>query len=358
MLKKVLFVIWGIIITFLLLSSKAQALTTIKTSGDSADVSIESNEIIDDNVMTAGNNIYIRGVINDDLFVAGSNIKIEGEIKGNLFAAGNSINITGKIDKDVFLGGNFISISDNATIGRDLFIGGNLIEIDGNIGRNISIGGSIINLNGKAIGNANISAQTLNLGENSQIQGNLDYQTEKEIAQDKNSHIAGEIKYNQPDTNNKQKNNYNLNLSSWLISLLQFLIIGILLVLIIPKWFNQIGETIQKQTLKSIGIGIIISIVAPILILIALITILGMPIAMIAGIIYVLLLAMARFWVAYCIGLWIGKNKFSPIITIIVGVLILQLIFLIPIISIIAKIIIMIIGLGAIYIVNPLKSAK
>lgn len=357
MTKKFLTIFLGVLMALFFMSSKTQAITTIKSENNGS-ITLESNENINDNVATAGNDIYIRGTIEDDLFVAGSNIKIDGEIKGNLFAAANTIEINGKIDKDTFLAGNSINIGENATLGQDAFIAGNILNIKGNIERNLSIGGSYINLDSNIKGDTKVTGQTLVIGDNAILDGNLNYTSEKELSSTEQEKIKGNTSYTQPNEKTNQKNNYNIDFTSWFVSLLQFLLFGIIIVLLMPKWTDEIAEYIKKDTLKTIGIGILAFIVVPILMIIMLITIVGIPIAIVTGLLFTLFIMFARFWVAYCIGKWIGKNKYSPIVTILVGALILQIIFLIPILSILAKIVVIFAGLGAIYLSNPLKSAK
>lgn len=355
MIKRIILLIWALFIAAIFLIPKAHAITTISASEDSGDVTVESNETIDDNLATAGNNVYIRGVIEDDLFVAGANIKIEGEIKGNLFAAGNTVTISGKVHQDAFLGGNMVTIEDKASVGRDLLAGGNLVLIEGNVERNVLAGAANLDINGTIEGDVKAGTNSLNLGDNAKINGKLEYSGEKEIEENKTSKVQGEVKYDKPQ---KTKTNFTSQISGWFVGLVKFLFVGILLVLLLPKWFDKIADVMGSNTLKSIGIGFLMLIIAPIIALIGLIILIGMPIAFIIGLIYILLLYIAKYWVAYCLGKTIGKGKWSPIITMIVGVVILQIIFLIPYIGVIAKFVVILAALGAIYLSKPLVSAK
>ncbi len=358
MIKKIILVIWSIFIISIIIAPKAKAITAIDPSNSGGDVTIESNENIEDNVATVGNNVYIRGIINDDLFVAGSNIKIEGEIKGNLFAAGNIITINGKVDKDTYLLGNTISIENNASIGKDLLIGGNLITIGGNIGRNIMAGATRIDIEGTVKGNANISSSSLNIDKNANIDGTLRYSGNKELSNNETSQVKGEITYEKPEKTQAQVSTFSTKAVSWLYSLVSFLFVGIILILFLPKWFEKVSDITTEQTLKSIGTGFLILVTTPIIAVIALVTLIGIPITLITTLIYIFIFYIAKYWIAYCIGRIISKSKWSPILTIIVGIIILQVVFIIPIIGGLASFIVMLAGAGAVWLAKPLQSAK
>ena len=333
---------------------KTHALTTINTK-ESGEASIESNENIDDNVLIFGNNVYIRGTINDDLFVAGANIFIEGQIKGNLFVAGNIVKISGNVNKDVFGLANSFLLESNAYIERDLLMISNYITIDGDIGRNVSIGSTIMSINSQIKGNANITSQTFHLEENASIMGNLNYTSKQPIDSQNNSKINNEIIFT-PSEQHEQTPKFNIY--NWITSLIQFIVAGLILSLLVPKWLHAISKTIKNNILKSTGIGIVISIITPIIVIITLITIIGSPLSLIISILYLLMIVLCRFLVAYCIGSYIGKEKWHPAINMIIGATILHIIFYIPIVSFFVQITVVLIGLGAIYIINPIKTAK
>lgn len=335
----------------------AYAINTKTAKDEIGNISIESNQKIDDNLFTAGNTVSIKGVIEDDLFVAGNIINIEGEIKGNLFAAGNTINISGKINKDAFLAGNMINIQDNANIARDIAIGANSITINGKIGRNVFSGSSMLSINGQVEGDINAGTSSINIGDNAKIEGKFKYTNDKELNIQNSSLVKKGIEFNQI-----KSSEINITLKTkiitWLLGLIQFIILGIIFVLIIPKYFQKISEIITKNTLKNIGVGFIIFAIIPIAIFITIITIIGIPLSMIILGLFVLFSFLAKYWCAYCLGKYIGKNKYSPIVAMIVGATLLQILFFIPIIGFVAKIIILFIGLGAIYLSKPLSNAK
>lgn len=354
-MKKIILKIIIVITLLTLYANPAYAINPINTDKDTGNVTIESNQKIDDSIITAGNTISIKGTIEDNVFVAGSNINIDGEIKGNLFAIGNTININGQVKKDAFIIGNTVTIDEKAIIGKDLAFGGNTLQINGKINRNVWAGCSIITISNFIGGNLKINTSSIKVSENADIEGKLIYNAEKEINIENKETIKGGIEFNKIQ-NNKGKNTIKEKFYSWTIGLIQFILIGIILILIMPKYFQKLSEIITKNTFKSAGIGIIIFAIIPVIFFITLITIIGIPLSMILLGLIILFSYLAKFWCAYALGKYIIKNKYSAIISLILGAIILQTLFIIPIIGFLTKLIIIFIGLGSIYLSKPFDS--
>ena len=356
-MKKLLIGMLVIFTAFLFKITPAYAISTQAGDKASGDLTISSDTVINDNLAAAGNNVIVKGIIDDDLYVAGANITIEGEIKGTLFAAGANITITGKVDKDAFIAGNMITISDKASIGRDLLVAGSSVAIDGPVGRNVWAGSAQLNINNTIGGNVNAGAAAINLDDLAKINGNLTYSNDKELDINK-SQVSGGVEFKKVETKEAAQKGFQALALTWIIGILQSLFVGLILVFLMPKWLKHVAKTNADNLLKNLGIGLLVLIVTPIIALISLITIIGMPLAFVIAGLYALMIYLSKFWVAYWIGNMIGKEKYSPVLTITIGILILELIFLIPIVSPFVQFLVLIAGLGAIYTANIFKAAK
>lgn len=355
---KKIFTYFLVFIAFFAIKTSAYAFSTVSTNNETGDVTIAGDQTINDNVATAGNNVIIKGTINDDLYVAGANITIDGEVKGTLFAAGNMVTINGKVDKDALIAGNVININSSSSIARDLFTAGNTITVDGKVGRDLYTTGAQVSLNNEINGNVKAAIGAINLGDQAKVKGQLSYTNDKELTINHKEAIEGGVNFNQVSDTTTATNNFKQQATNWLMSLLQFLLVSLIFVLIIPKWLDHLSENIKNNFWKNLGIGFLVLIVAPVLAIICLITVVGAPLMFIIAGLYIFFLYLAKFWVAYYLGKLIGKNKYSPILTMVIGVIILQVLFIIPIIGSLASFITVLVGLGSIYTSNILKSAK
>jgi cytoskeletal protein CcmA (bactofilin family) len=353
MKKTILYVILLVILS--LTCSTTYALTTISADKTTGNVTIEKDQTIDDNLAVAGNNVIIRGNVKDSLFVAGSNVRIEGDIEGNLIVAGSNVIISGNIGKDAIIAGSSITIDSSSKIGRDLITAGSTVNIDGRTERNIKNGSSQININGVVNGNVDTYSPSITLGNNAKIEGTLKYHNNKEINIPNKEKVIGGIVFEQITQTKPQKSPGSFLFFNF-IRLLQTLLLGLIFVLLAPRCFSKTANIVNSEPLKSFGWGILLLVAIPIIAIIVFLTIIGIPASMLLMMIYIFLMPVSYLIVAYYIGGLTGKGKWSPVVTMLIGILILWVIFLIPIISILANLIAVSLGLGAIYLsLNQLK---
>lgn len=340
----------------LILTNSVYAMTLIKPDQtNQSNIKVESNELIDDNLVTAGNEVIIRGEINDSVYVAAQKVKIEGKIHGSLFVGANDVEINGEIDEDVFAGASFVTLSDTGKIGRDLVVGASSVNINGEIGRNVWVGSSTLNVNNKIGGYINASVANINLSEKTEVIGKLTYYSSERSEIINEDKVNGGVEFKEVK---QSSDSFGNQLNMWLLTLIMSLIVGILLIAIFPKRTQAISKTINDNWLKSLGIGILIFIVAPITAMICLGLIVGIPAGLVVLGFFFLFIYLAKLWVGLCLGNKLSKGNWNPYWSMILGVVILYLIYLIPYVGPIIAFLIMVVGLGGLYLSKPLEGEK
>jgi hypothetical protein len=150
---------------------------------------------------------------------------------------------------------------------------------------------------------------------------------------------------------------FPLGIFFWLISLAALIIVGVIInYLLFPKKTEAIINTISKSPWKSLWFGLIFLVVVPVAIIIAFITVVGIPTGIIAGLLYGIALYISRIY----IGVWIGRKVLGYISKsmataffwpLVVGVIIIALISLIPVVGWLFRLFILLISLGALWMV-------
>jgi len=151
----------------------------------------------------------------------------------------------------------------------------------------------------------------------------------------------------------------------WIISTIALIFVGLLFNYFLPKQTGEIVSTIDGSIWKSLGIGLIFLIAAPLCIIISLCTAIGIPAGVIAAFLYIIMIYISRVYVA----LWIGRKLFGnfkesftvfffwPFMT---GTIIIGILLFIPVIGWILRFFLLFIGLGAMWQVlwNSVKPVK
>ncbi len=270
---------------------------------------VNVNEAIDGTVFIFANGINVRNNINGDLMCFGNNIQIEGEVDGNAYFFGQSLNFNGKSTRDLFAFAANIIVSDKAEVLRDIFIGTGNGSINGKIGRNLSSYSGDTNIKGTIGGDVHIEGNMF-IDSNSEIKGSLTQKNDKEDAVN-NAKVLGEKKFIYNATREKETYSMQNRIYNVVKSLIYFVVVGILIWLIIiflfPSFIEK-GVNLLDRPLQTIGIGAIILIAAPVATIITFITVVGIPIGIIALILYGVLIYLSSFITCVVLANYIARK--------------------------------------------------
>ena len=315
-------------------------------------VTIASGEVIDGDLYVAGGTIIIDSTINGDLIAAGRTIMVNGTVNGSIIAAGQTININGEVSHAVRIIGETLNIG--GTIGRDLLVAGREFSMTSTseIGGDLLLGAGTARIDGLIKGDMNSGVNSLTITSTANIQGKLNYISGKEANIQSGAQIRGTITHKLPDVKKGQEAGIGL---WWIvIGFLMALVLGIIVVLLAPRRVKAVTESIRTHPWASLGWGAIILVAAPIVALIVCITVIGLPLGLIALVLYAIAIYLTQLFVGLLIGqLIIGafrrvETKAALVGALALGLAILRLLRLIPFVGFFFGLVTVLFGLGAI----------
>lgn len=312
---------------------------------------------VEGTTFAAGQDVQITGNINGDLFVSAQNITIDGVVTGNIYVAGQAIKIGVQSEGDVFVAGQNVTIAKEAIIGRDLFVAGATILQEGTIQRNLFGGGSEIIIAGLVGGDVNLQTGNLKLQDNAVIEGNLSYESSKEAVIAPDSKITGETDWKKvasmstEQIRTETKKPINL-FFGFLWSVASALLVWFLVKVWRPDFWTKTAMPIAEVPLKTLGVGFLALVVTPLLILLAMVTIIGIPLGIFVGLIYWASMYLSKIIVAVFIGQWLAKRFKWPelhkgIWLVMLGLVILGLLNMLPFVKFIVGLLTVVAGLGS-----------
>jgi len=358
MSKKNILLIISILILFLSFSANSWA-TQFKSSNS---VSVAKDEVVEGDLFAAGAIINIEGVINGDLFFGGNTININGEVKGDIIGMGGSftlngvagddvrvwcgsVNINGHIEKSLTAFGGNVVFSKNSLVKRDVYIGCGMAQFEGDIGGELRGGAGTIELSGIIGKQVKLKVEQLTIQPSAKIHGNLKYGAQK-IDIKEGAVIEGKIE----ELPYKEKRSKWLSWKFYFFKLL-FMIGSIIVGIFLIKFFPDLTDKVSSQVRcywKSLGIGFIVLICLPIVAIVVAITVIGIPLTVILFLFYFLFLYIGKIFVSLVVGKEILKSRGSvPLWPLILGIGIFTVLFNIPYVGLLIKLITVIIGLGA-----------
>lgn len=333
------------------------------------EITVATSKTIDSMLFAAGNNIDIAGIVNGDVYCAGQNITISGVVKGDVFCAGQAIIISGSVEGSVRLAGQSVTLSgiigNSATIAtqnltiektgmisRDLFGASQNVMLNGQIGRDIVAGSQNLTINGEVGRDINGGVNMLTIGSTGQISGNVSFVGSNDPVVVNGGKIVGTV------TRTLPKKNLNKNLASpmtFIIGGFVYIFIAMIVTaLAIAQLFRRTLEVAALKTFKSPGrtilTGILAMIIAPIAIVILLMTVIGIPLAILTMLAWLIIMIISTPFAGYLLGRGILRTDKYPCTAMFLGTSVLIVTYFIPIVGFITMLVACIFGVGMILI--------
>jgi cytoskeletal protein CcmA (bactofilin family) len=288
---------------------------------------VRGQTIIND-YFAAGDKVTISGIVNGDAYVAGKEVLVDGTVRGDLLAVGGTVVVNGDVGQNIrVIGGNVqinakvgknISFAaGTVSIGKDAVVSGNVVGFFGQLtylGQamgDLSLAGASIEIDGRNDGNATFRADNIVIGQNTQIFGNLNYESKKEAEIAEGAHIYGTTSF-------KPANNYafgnwgkvdkmGTTIAKKGFSFMGFLVaffIGFICLRVFPRRMLHMNLILAESPFKTLLVGLLIFMMTPLLVLLLSITIVGLPIA----IVWVFYLVIAAYFAKIFVGFFLGYN--------------------------------------------------
>ena len=319
-------------------------------SGDN--VTVGRGQVVNSTLWASGRNIDIAGTVRGDVFCAGQNVTISGNVEGDVICAAQTIRIAGTISGDVRLAGQDVTISGDVSHNSSIAAQTFSLEGSGNVAGDVSVAASDVNLNGVVGRDAALAAQTvmlsnsvgrevkatsehLTLGHDSRVGGDLSYTSANRANIAKGATIAGATTQYTPQERPSHRNRlFGFNVLTGLYTIISLLIVALALVLLLPRLFHVVTGEAVEAPLKTLLVGVVAGFMFPILFVALLLTVVGLPLALLSLLVWLLILVSSGLFTSYYLGRLLLRNQPNPIVIMLVGALIVLVVGLIPILGI------------------------
>ena len=302
----------------------------------------------------AGGIVEIDGTINGDLLAAGGQVIVSGTVTNNIRAAGGTIRIDGNVGRDVTTAGGSIAVGKQSSVSGNLLAAGGDMTISGNIGKEARLAGSQLTVLGSVNGPVAFSGGKLDIVPGARIQKDLLV----EVKDTSNINIAPGVVQGTVTRHIKEKPEETRILG---VSLFAFwfsffwicstLVTGLVLVLLFPAQVIGTASAIEQRPGVSAVTGLIGLVVIPFAVLLLMVTLVAIPLALFVIAVFFFLLYLSQLALGVAVGDRIfhleGKRAWRLFLPVAVGVLIVQLLALVPFLKILIILAEFILGFGA-----------
>jgi cytoskeletal protein CcmA (bactofilin family) len=315
---------------------------------------IDISGTLDGDIIAGFQSGEISGTVTQDVNGASNTMTISGEVGDDVRFACETFYVSGRIGGDLLVAGRDVQILPGAVVEGDVLIACGTATIDGEIGGRARVFTGALGMNGTIAGNAEITTDGgIRFGPEAHIGGDLVYEGPSAMRIPEGI-VAGSITWHEkPEEEFDSGFEWPAGASAFFhfLGFIMALVAGSVIVALTKGHARRTAEIIRTKPLKSLGIGFVTFICMPIVLLILLVLIITAPLMFVGTLAYLIMLYIAKFYVAIWLGNLIlrrsGRADVSPIPSLLLGLVPIYLATAIPILGTFIGIVIIFFGIGA-----------
>ncbi|MGE3465040.1 MAG: hypothetical protein AB7I04_24310, partial [Pseudomonadales bacterium] len=328
-------------------------------------VTLTASETVDDTLITSADRILIEGTVTGDLIAVGEEITIRGPVGGTLLAFGEKVTIESEIGGNVvtaaetvlldgasirgnlYGAGEAVTVRENSRIGGNAAMGAEQASMLGVVERDVWLGAENATVSGSVSGDLRAYAAKVALTDGASVGGDLF----AKVASEDDLTVAAGAEVNGAtavETWPEPENPY-LTIEYYLGIVLR-LAAALLAGFVLFHLFPSLAETRiddGMQALATAGIGAVVLVATPILALVAVFTLVGAPLGIIAFLLYLMALYLAGILTANQIGrLLPGGSDGGRMLPLLAGLGVVFVLVNLPVVGGVFRLVAVIVGLG------------
>lgn len=248
-----------------------------------------------DSIMAAGALVDIKASTGGDLSVAGAQVNVEGDIGGQARLAAADLKFSAKAHGSLNGFAASIEIVEGARVGPNSSLAAALVDFRGGADDNLSVSGDEVVFSGQASGSVVIEARKVRITDKAKIDGDLTIRSIEAADIATTATIGGDLAQSISETPSSDEQETETRLSSTFAFAVSTLLLGFMILLFAGASAEQAIVMMRSRPGWSMLWGLAAFLGVPIAALLAMVTIVGIPIGLFALLAYpfVLLLGVA-----------------------------------------------------------------
>jgi cytoskeletal protein CcmA (bactofilin family) len=265
------------------------------------DVKLE--QFAEADLVAAAGRLTLEGGVQGDAVLAAGSVDVRGPVGDDLRAAGGIITLGSTVLGETLVAGASVHIAPAADLVGRAWLAGNEVSIDGKLRGEVKAYGRSITIAGEVHGPVILSGERIEVLSAARIHGDVTYSSTQDIVIQPGARIGGKV-VREPGVFQMPLPKMQIPGLSAARPLLLFglLAAGLLLYAVFPRYTVNAARTLGRTPLKSLGLGAAMFFSAPPIILLLVITIVGIPLALVVAALYTVALFAGYLMAAFFIG--------------------------------------------------------
>lgn len=295
----------------------------------------EFNGDAERDVTVAAGEATIGGTIAGSLLLATGQAEITGTVDGSVRVLSGTLRIPGRVSGDVVMAGGQLDVPSSGQIGGNLIIASGTVDVQGSVNGDVSGYAMQSTLGGTMLGSVDLNTSNLEILNTARIAGPVTHTGRQDAEVEAGAQLAQGIEQQEVDPWGGGDNPLQ-RASGSLLRTLWALVAGALLVVAAPRLANQLG-TNGKRLLQSLALGVLGLIVVPVLAIVLMVTVIGLPAGLLLLTAFLVMLYLTQIIAGITIGRFILPRSWNDgsrgfhLLAMTLGVVIIGALRLVPV---------------------------
>jgi cytoskeletal protein CcmA (bactofilin family) len=309
---------------------------------------------VNGDVYVAGGRILVDGIVNGDLIVAGAKVILSGRVSQNARIAAAHAVINGTVGRNITVGAADIQLTDAGEIQGNMMAAGGDVELEGPVDKDAKIAAGNAVVSNHVGRHLSIAAGTMRLTPKAVVEGNVRHWSNTDPVFDNGATVRGTVT-RRPLVHGWTAEGFRyglggLRLLAAAVSAVSTLILGLVLLRLYPVFTRRVASTIRERPWRSLGWGAAALLGTPVMVLVLIMTLLGLPIGIVLMALYAVTVYLGRVYAMT----WLGhillrqmSDSSSLVWSFVTGLIVYSILSVLPIVGDVVTLLTVVLGLGA-----------
>jgi cytoskeletal protein CcmA (bactofilin family) len=270
-------------------------------------VTLDGN--VNGDVVCAGQEVTINGSVSGDVICGAQTLTVNGPVSGSIRVAGQTVNLNGTVGRNVTAAAQTLELNSGAKISGEIAVAGQTVVVSAPIAQLMYAAAQDLTLNSAVAGDVNAEMSAFHLGPDAKVAGSFTYTSSDSFAIDK-TQVAGDVVHH---VKAKPAARQHSTAAAWLGRLLYWIVSAtasmLLAVWLVPRLIRSVTNQMLRRPQASFGWGALGIIVVPVLLFVMMLTVIGIPLALILTALWVGILLVSGAFSGVALGQLILGRK-------------------------------------------------
>jgi cytoskeletal protein CcmA (bactofilin family) len=265
-------------------------------AGDSARFSAP----VGGDLIAAGGELLFAGPVLGDQVAFGGKLRFDGAVRQDLYAGGGQVALEGTVARNARIAGGDVSVGPRARVAGNASLAGGDIKMLGAVGGYLQVAGGRVLIDGRVDGDVEAAGGALELGSNARIGGRLRYRGGTPLVQQPGAEVKGGIEQLEvPAREPAEHRVMPALIGFWTLGLMA---LAAVLVAALPGFFGRAAGDARRRFGWSLLWGFIAFAAVPVAAVLLTLSVIGLPLALLAMLVYFALLKVGYVTAGIALG--------------------------------------------------------